>query len=432
MGSFRGMFTECNWISVDQFNSDDPKCTVFFLSHCHSDHMQGLDTDHFYQLMAGKFAVLYCHKISKILLSSEPSCERLLEHVVSKDYNQKFTVTAVCNDEDRKQLVPAPSADVIFLDAKHIPGSAMILFEFHNGLRLLYTGDYRLTKDDWTACDMLKDPLTSSGFKRLDALYFDSTFCRMGAENMPTLKKSCGLCVKMVREWLEKDPENKVLIWCGRYGHELLLRAIWDKLHIKSHVTMMKYRVYSKLDFLVDCITPVARDTRVHACSTKPIGMEEIFFESKQSMVVGRRGDINFKQKISTCWQCRPDHSNVRVIKPSAIWFLRRKEKKLLRPVRAYPNTTDKRSKDFIKNLMKYFRPYQSDGSLLMSSKLSVDGYTMITDVITLTNSSETLKRSETYKITDEDSIEVSDLNAFERAKIYKMIQITFRKFSIQ
>uniref|UniRef100_A0AAF5PP59 Protein artemis n=1 Tax=Wuchereria bancrofti TaxID=6293 RepID=A0AAF5PP59_WUCBA len=384
MNAFCGRFSECNWISVDQFHSNDLKFSAFFLSHCHSDHMHGLDDDQFYKLIKGKFAVFYCHKISKIFLGSEPHYARLLEHIVPKNYNEKFTVTAICDNEERESLLPSSSADVTFLDAQHIPGSIMILFEFHDGFRLLYTGDYRLSKDDWIACDMLKDPYASSGFKRLDALYFDSTFCRRGAENIPSLKQSCALCVKMVKEWLEKDPDNKVLIWCGRFGHELLLKAIWDELHLKCHVTMMKYRVYSKIDFLAECITPIARNTRVHACTAKPTVMEEVFFENKQNVIAKKKNDVSFKQKMSTCWLCRPDHNNVRVIKPSAIWFLRRNKKNalgyqnnrfcrlfysghcsvsemedafsLLRPVRAYPNSTDKRSKDFAKKLSKYFR----------------------------------------------------------------------------
>ncbi|KAM3723788.1 Protein artemis [Dirofilaria immitis] len=384
MNSFCGRFNECNWITVDQFGLDNLKSSAFFLSHCHTDHMQGLDSDQFYELIESKTAAFYCHRISKILLSSENCYARLLEHIVPKNYGEKFTITAICNNEKQELLLPSSSVDVTFLDAQHIPGSAMILFEFHDGFRLLYTGDCRLSKDDWIACDMLKDPFTSSGFKRLDALYFDNTFCRRGAENIPALKQSCALFVKMVKEWLEKDSNNKVLIWCGRFGHELLLKAVWNELHVKCHVTVMKYRIYSKIDFLADCITPLAQDTRVHACAAKPSVTEEVFHVNKQNVVAKRKNDINFKQKISTCWYCRPDRSNVRVIKPSAMWFLRRNEKNalgyennrfcrllyaghcsltetenalnLLRPVRAYPNTTDKHSKDFAEKLMKYFR----------------------------------------------------------------------------
>lgn len=54
-----------------------------------------------------------------------------------------------------------------------------------------------------------------SWFQSLDALYFDSTFCRKGAENIPALKLSHALCVKMVKDWLEKDSNTNVLIWCG-------------------------------------------------------------------------------------------------------------------------------------------------------------------------------------------------------------------------
>nr|CDP99659.1 Bm10789, isoform a [Brugia malayi] len=309
------------------------------------------------------------------IISSLPHFSYLIvivEHIVPKNYNEKFTVTAICDNEERESLLPSSSADVTFLDAQHIPGSII----------LLYTGDYRLSKDDWIACDMLKDPYASSGFKRLDALYFDSTFCRKGAENIPSLKQSCALCVKMVKGWLEKDSDNKVLIWCGRFGHELLLKAIWDELHIKCHVTMMKYRIYSKIDFLAECITPIARNTRVHACTAKPTVTEEVFFENKQNVVAKKKNDM------STCWLCRPDHNNVRVIKPSAICVLGYENNRfcrlfysghcsvsemedafsLLRPVRAYPNSTDKRSKDFAKKLSMYFRSYSYSSSVVRSN----------------------------------------------------------------
>ncbi|MCP9259267.1 hypothetical protein DINM_002225 [Dirofilaria immitis] len=348
MNSFCGRFNECNWITVDQFGLDNLKSSAFFLSHCHTDK----ETN---DMRICRFLLFAVH--------SNPTDEILYldfmymnynEHIVPKNYGEKFTITAICNNEKQELLLPSSSVDVTFLDAQHIPGSAMILFEFHDGFRLLYTGDCRLSKDDWIACDMLKDPFTSSGFKRLDALYFDNTFCRRGAENIPALKQSCALFVKMVKEWLEKDSNNKVLIWCGRFGHELLLKAVWNELHVKCHVTVMKYRIYSKIDFLADCITPLAQDTRVHACTAKPSVTEE----------------------ISTCWYCRPDRSNVRVIKPSAMCALGYENNRfcrllyaghcsltetenalnLLRPVRAYPNTTDKHSKDFAEKLMKYFR----------------------------------------------------------------------------
>ncbi|VDN06400.1 unnamed protein product [Thelazia callipaeda] len=421
MNPFCGKFHECNWISVDNFNGENLNSNVFFLSHCHSDHMQGLNSDQFYQLIANKCSVLYCHRISIVLLNSDTCYRRLVvrieiyikmvkEHIVVKDYNEKFIVSGSGTDTEQKMLLPSSSASVTFLDAQHIPGSVIfyisglicftrIFFEFDCGLKLLYTGDYRLSKDDWIACETLKDPFSSSGFKRLDALYFDNTFCCKQFRKLPTPRQSCLLCVEMVRKWLQKDPINKVLLWCdryfkiekllrlarklsGKYGHELFLKAIWDELGIKCHVTMAKYRVYSSIDLYVDCVTPIARDTRVHACTTKPDQSEEAFYEDNQSMVFKRKNETIFKQEISTCWQCRPDAEHVLVIRPSAIWFLRRNEKnvlgyengrfcrllysghsslaevedtfKLLKPVHAFPNTTSKRNKNHANKLIKY------------------------------------------------------------------------------
>lgn len=437
MNPFCGRFAECNWISVDHFSGENLKSSVFFLSHCHRDHMHGLHSDSFCELLISKCAKFYCHELSKLLLSSEFQYGKLLEYIDTKEYNETFTVTAICDDDQQGKMLPAFSASVTFLDAQHIPGSVMILFEFNNGFKLLYTADYRLSKDDWITNEALKDPLSTSGYKRLDAFYFDSTFCRRGTENIPTLKQSRELCVQVVKKWLEKNPSNKVLIWCGRYGHEFFLKGIWDELNIKCHVTMAKYRLYSKIDSLADCVTPIARDTRVHACAANPHWTEEAFHENNQNMVLKRRDEISFKQKISACWQCRPDSKTVLVIKPSAIWFARRNKTNvlgyendrfvrilysghssltevesalsLLRPVRVHPNTVDKRSKNFGDKLINYFSPYCSDGSSSKRS-LSLTGGTIADEITILDVPEKSLKPKVICEITiEDDDCEVTD-----------------------
>ncbi|VDN37277.1 unnamed protein product [Gongylonema pulchrum] len=262
-----------------------------------------------------------------------------------------------------------------------------ILYEFANGFNLLYTGDYRLSKDDWINCEPLKDPQRRNGFIRLDAFYFDITFCKRPVESIPTLEQSRALGIRMVKEWLDKDPSHKVLLWCGRYGHEFFLKAIWDELNIKCHVTVAKYRIYSQIDWLADCVTPVARDTRVHACTEKPSGKEDCFYEDGQSVVMKKDGRLVEKLQMSACWLCRPDCKIVRVIRPSTIWFASRNEINavgyendrfcrllysghaslsevetafsLLRPAFAYPNIASELNKDFVKYL-SYFRYFSN------------------------------------------------------------------------
>lgn len=42
MSTFGGIMTEFPFISVDRFDNDNVDSQLFFLSHCHMDHMVGL------------------------------------------------------------------------------------------------------------------------------------------------------------------------------------------------------------------------------------------------------------------------------------------------------------------------------------------------------------------------------------------------------
>lgn len=43
MSTFGGLVEEIPGISIDRFDGHNLKSKVFFLSHCHTDHMVGLD-----------------------------------------------------------------------------------------------------------------------------------------------------------------------------------------------------------------------------------------------------------------------------------------------------------------------------------------------------------------------------------------------------
>lgn len=65
-----------------------------------------------------------------------------------------------------------------------------------------------------------------------------------------------------------------------------------------SFLSICKSLGITEIDFLADCITPVAQGTRVHACTTKPSVTEEIFHVNNQRVVAKRKDSINFKQKV--------------------------------------------------------------------------------------------------------------------------------------
>ncbi|VDM43219.1 unnamed protein product [Toxocara canis] len=284
MSTFCGRINGCDWISLDHFGGENLSSIVFFLSHCHQDHMKGLADDAFYAHLCEHNCFLYCHPVTKVLLENSPKYTRLLKYIKTKDIDQKFRVTDSL-DEVASIQQPADQStrgvNVTFIDAQHCPGSVMVLLEFDDGKRVLYTGDFRFVKDDWFSCKALRDPKTKSGFKRIDELYFDSTFCRQGSRVFPSRKRSGALFVRMVKEWLDARTHNKVLIWSSSYGQEFLFRKIYEELQMKVHVTMQKFQIPEIASF----VTCVASSTRVHACATVP-DVEELEFEEIDQVIV--------------------------------------------------------------------------------------------------------------------------------------------------
>ena len=43
MSEFSGPISEFPRVSIDHFNGENLKSTVYFFSHCHTDHMVGLN-----------------------------------------------------------------------------------------------------------------------------------------------------------------------------------------------------------------------------------------------------------------------------------------------------------------------------------------------------------------------------------------------------
>lgn len=62
MSTFGGSFEEIPFISVDRFDEANLQSECFFLSHCHTDHMIGLEHPN------GLPKVLYTSEISAVII----------------------------------------------------------------------------------------------------------------------------------------------------------------------------------------------------------------------------------------------------------------------------------------------------------------------------------------------------------------------------
>lgn len=83
MSTFDGRFTEIQNISVDRFDGENLQSSVFFLSHCHLDHMVGLDNPN------GLPAALYLSPVSALIVQGMYPA---IKNLVSLNIGGKYVV----------------------------------------------------------------------------------------------------------------------------------------------------------------------------------------------------------------------------------------------------------------------------------------------------------------------------------------------------
>ena len=112
---------------VDNFATNYQRPAVFFLTHCHADHMGGLDPYWRGQLHTSVTSALY----------------------LRRKFGTAFRAFTVTHELDVPFDVLDPASNrfvtCTFVDAAHCPGAVMIIFEnLPNGRGpVIHTGDFR-------------------------------------------------------------------------------------------------------------------------------------------------------------------------------------------------------------------------------------------------------------------------------------------------
>lgn len=263
MSTFNGKIVEIPKISADNFEGDNVNSLVYFLSHCHSDHMRGLDNIDFQNSLLQRPGVyLYASSISiKILKniykdkSRYPRIESKLKVIPVNhptlikipETNQSFTVTTI--------------------PAGHCPGSVMFLFEIDNK-NILYTGDYRASAND---LEKFKAFYSLGNLKRIDKMYLDTTFFNKSYLKFPPRRESLEQICSAIKEWIEQDPKHLVNITpTAKYGSEFLFMEIAKEMQMPIHVNEDCYNVYKCIPEMDNAVTLNPAETRIHSnCGIK-------------------------------------------------------------------------------------------------------------------------------------------------------------------
>ncbi|XP_043194183.1 5' exonuclease Apollo-like [Amphibalanus amphitrite] len=206
-----------NLIAVDFWK--ESAATNFFLTHCHGDHLSPRLTRWSKKIYTSK---LNC-EILQIIYNLPPSLlvELPLGETTAVD---RFQVTA--------------------LDARHCPGSIVLLFQGDFG-SILYTGDLRF----WPG--LLDEPALQyvvSG-PGLDRLYLDNTYCSPDCV-FPRREEVLEQVIRYLREWDDCD----IYIGMRELGKEDAVLAIAEALQTDVIVSKSRLR-------LLECCAPSPRWT---------------------------------------------------------------------------------------------------------------------------------------------------------------------------
>lgn len=263
MSTFLGLIEEIPGISVDRFDGENLNSSAYFLSHCHTDHMQGLSYEFFkYLKQCNKY--LYCSHISKAFLETRYIESCYIESCVKDIAVDKKILVEYKNKNNDKET------DILLvtcISAGHCPGSVMFLFEQFDKL-VLYTGDFRINPEDYKKIAPLHLCRNFNMFpKKLTKMYLDTTFLDSNFTFLPTREECINVMCKVVKEWLKKSPRNVVVLECSAlYGSEFLYMELSKSLKTDIHI---KDSVNYCIRDIKHHITYNPLTTRIHACMNK-------------------------------------------------------------------------------------------------------------------------------------------------------------------
>ncbi|CAL7939816.1 unnamed protein product [Xylocopa violacea] len=329
MSTFLGLIEEIPGISVDRFDEENLGSSVFFLSHCHLDHMNGLSNNMFMNLhVNGKY--LYCSPITKVLLENmftfESSCVKEI------DVDTPTVIEYTLNEKNGNKIL----LTVIAISAGHCPGSVMFLFEKDN-VSVLYTGDFRINPMDFSKLKCLHYREHSKLIpKTFTKVYLDTTFLSNDFRTLPTRLESVTKVCDITKYWLNKNPRNVVVLECSAlYGSEFLYIELSKMLGMRIHVKTNVYKSYCRIAQLSCYVTNEPCSTRIHACKKKfsskslecrdDIKSEYILtiipsvqkWKNRDTSVVGE-WDKNQEQTFNVCYST---HSSLEELKAFVQYF---------------------------------------------------------------------------------------------------------------
>lgn len=230
-----GCVIDATPIAVDFWRpANAPGARLFFLTHLHQDHTEGLSST--WRLP------IYTSPITALLLKSK---YKLPESIIKElEVGQSYLIPL---DEGSNTIT------VTVFDANHVPGAVMFLFQGYFG-NILYCGDMR-----WSP-EMLEDPVLQNvvSHRELDILYLDNTYSAPYCQ-FPSREE----VKKQIFQIIDGYPDHEIKIGINTLGRERLLEEIAQRYREKILVSQEKFDQLQLLGCL-DVFTTDPEQSRIH------------------------------------------------------------------------------------------------------------------------------------------------------------------------
>ncbi|KAF9515029.1 hypothetical protein BS47DRAFT_822800 [Hydnum rufescens UP504] len=289
-------------IRVDAFSvpreGDYHTTHLHLLTHTHTDHIVGLESMSFGQLVVcsqdAKSMLLRAEKYpDRIAFDQKRISQKVRPWAHLRTYSRIGRKNGLSRDllrpialnaPERYQLDGEEVVTVTAIDANHCPGSVMYLIEGSKGA-VLHTGDMRaepsfvenLKRNPFLAKYILPDPEldfrtepasqdnSKHLYTTLEAIYLD-TACLIGTVDVPTKIAATSGLIQLMGLY---SVTTRFFINIWTWGYEDILKAVSKAFGCKIHVDRYKKVIYSSLqsDPLLNVITTEdPYSTRFHAC----------------------------------------------------------------------------------------------------------------------------------------------------------------------
>ncbi|KAI5639349.1 DNA repair metallo-beta-lactamase domain-containing protein [Phthorimaea operculella] len=253
--AFCGQIDEIPGISVDNFeHPKERKVLAYFLSHCHTDHTQGLYSEALIEALEETGASLYMSDSSAAIVDHETPDPRLMKYVQILKMGHNTITLPNPNDNDPVVFT------VVQIPAGHSFGAVMFLFK-KNKRSILYTGDFRMHPNDLPKYGHFhKDALGLEPIQ-IDVMYVDTTFISRRYQNFPKRSES----IEALFSVIARHDGRVALHVSARYGYEFVYNQIYEKMGLKVFVGEDRWRFYSKVQHKVPGATN-DETSKIHLC----------------------------------------------------------------------------------------------------------------------------------------------------------------------